>query len=348
VDISDFDYDLPPSAIAQEPLPERDASRLLVLDRTTGRRTHRTFRDLPDLLDPGDLLVVNRSRVLPARLQGQRPGGGAAEILLVRPQGKGVWDALLRPGRRLKAGTRIVLGEGFEATVGDEVGVQENAGAPLRRVHLQSASGDPDDAIERLGKVPLPPYIRRPQAPADRDRYQTIYAREGGSVAAPTAGLHLSPTLLGRLDRKGVHRAEVVLHVGPGTFQPVKVRRVADHHVAPEAFILPRETEQAINDAQNRGRRVVAVGTTTTRVLETSAFADGTVSASAGETSLVIVPGFSFRVVTALVTNFHLPRSSLLLLVAAFAGRPSILEAYADAVATGYRFYSYGDAMLIL
>jgi S-adenosylmethionine:tRNA ribosyltransferase-isomerase len=348
VDIAAFDYDLPTAAIAQEPLTERDASRLLVLDRTTGRRKHYTFRDLPDLLDPGDLLVLNRSRVLPARLRGHRPGGGSAEILLVRSHGGGVWDALVRPGRRLKAGARVVLGQGFEATLEESVGPRESAGAPLRRVRLRSATGDPDAAIEACGSVPLPPYIRRPEEPADRERYQTIYAREPGSVAAPTAGLHFSPALLGRLDQKGILCSEVLLHVGPGTFQPVKARRIEDHRVAPELFVLPAQTAEAVGEARRRGRRVVAVGTTTTRVLETAAVVDGAVAAGAGETSLVIVPGFPFRVVTALVTNFHLPRSSLLLLVAAFAGRRAILDAYAEAVAGGYRFYSYGDAMLIL
>jgi S-adenosylmethionine:tRNA ribosyltransferase-isomerase len=320
----------------------------LVLDRATGHRTHHTFRDLPDLLDPGDVLVVNRSRVLPARLRGRRSGGGAAEILLVRSHGGGNWDALVRPGRRLKSGTEVVLGTGLEATVLGVVDPGESAGGALRRVHLRSEDGDPDGAIERFGAVPLPPYIRRPDDPADRDRYQTIYARETGSVAAPTAGLHFTPALLDRLDRRGVRRCEVLLHVGPGTFQPVKSRRVEDHRVPPEPFRLPPETAQAVGEARLRGRRVVAVGTTSTRVLETQAGPDGTVSAGAGETALVIAPGFPFHVVDALVTNFHLPRSSLLLLVAAFASRQSILDAYAEAIAAGYRFYSYGDAMLIL
>ena len=348
MDIADFDFDLPPSAIAQEPLPEREASRLMVLDRASGRRTHHAFRDLPDLLDRGDLLVLNRSRVLKARLLGRRPGGGAAEVLLVRSHGGGDWDALVRPGRRLKANTRIALGEGFDATVLGVVGSGEGAGAALRRVHLRSADGDPDGAIERLGQVPLPPYIRRPPEPADRDRYQTVYAREHGSVAAPTAGLHFSPALLDRLGRQGIQRAEVLLHVGPGTFQPVKTPRVEDHQVPPEPFALPAETAHAVHEARLRGRRVVAVGTTSARVLETQALPDRTVGAGHGDTSLVIAPGFPFRVVDALVTNFHLPRSSLLLLVAAFAGRRTILDAYAEALTAGYRFYSYGDAMLIL
>jgi S-adenosylmethionine:tRNA ribosyltransferase-isomerase len=347
VDISAFDYDLPSSAIAQEPLPERDASRLLVLDRGTGHISHRTFRDLPDLLEPDDLLVTNRSRVIPARLCGRRPGGGLAEILLVRSRGGGEWDALVKPGRRLKTGTRVDLGEGLEATVGPSLAPSDHPLAPLRRVLLQSADGDVDAALRRVGRVPLPPYIRRDAAPEDLDRYQTIYAREAGSVAAPTAGLHFSAAVLDRLGQRGVRHAEVVLHVGPGTFQPVKVQRVEDHRVAPEPYLLPPETAEAIAEVRRRKGRVVAVGTTTTRVLEASAQADGTVSAGEGETSLVIIPGVPFRVVNALVTNFHLPRSSLLLLVAAFAGRESVLAAYAQALARGYRFYSYGDAMLI-
>ena len=348
MDTADFDYELPPAAIAQEPLRERDASRLLVLDRATGRRWHRTFRDLPDLLDPGDLLVLNRSRVWPARLRGRRPGGGEAEILLVRSHGAGEWDALVRPGRRLKAGSRVVMSADFDVTVGEAVGPPEGPGAPLRRVHLRSRDGDPDAAIERLGRVPLPPYINRPDTPSDRERYQTIYASEPGSVAAPTAGLHFSQALLDRLDRKGVKRAHVVLHVGPGTFQPVKVERVEDHKVAAEWFVVPEETATAIRQARRDGLRVVAVGTTTTRALETAAIPERIVSARTGETSLVIVPGYGFRVVDALISNFHLPRSSLLLLAAAFAGRQELLAAYAEAITHGYRFYSYGDAMLIL
>jgi S-adenosylmethionine:tRNA ribosyltransferase-isomerase len=347
VDIADFDYDLPSSAVAQEPLPERDLSRLLVLDRATGRLSHHGFRDLPDLLEPGDLLVLNRSRVLPARLIGQRPGGGAAEILLVRAHGDGAWDALVRPGRRLAAGSRVILGEGFEATIGDALPREENEGAPLRRVELRSAAGDPDAALDRLGHVPLPPYIRRSDRPSDRDRYQTVYARERGSVAAPTAGLHFSPPLLDRLDRRGIRRSDVLLHVGPGTFQPVKTRRVEDHRVPPEPFLLPEATAHDVQETRRLGKRVVAVGTTTTRVLETCA-RDRIVEAREGETDLVIVPGFNFRVVDALITNFHLPRSSLLLLVSAFAGRTILLDAYADAIRHGYRFYSYGDAMLIV
>jgi S-adenosylmethionine:tRNA ribosyltransferase-isomerase len=348
VDISDFDYDLPPSAIAQAPLPERDASRLLVLDRVTGQRTHRMFRDLPDLLAPGDLLVTNRSRVAPARLCGHRVGGGVAELLLVRSRGGGVFEALVKPGRRLKAGSRVLLADGLEATVGGSLAPPDSLLAPLRLVTLQAADGDLDGALDRAGRVPLPPYIKREASLEDRERYQTVYAREAGSVAAPTAGLHFSNAILARLEDRGILRSEVLLHVGPGTFQPVKVQRIEEHRVAPEPFLLPTETARAVNNARHAGRRIVAVGTTTARVLETSVLADGTVAPGNGETALVIVPGFTFRVVSTLVTNFHLPRSSLLLLAAAFAGRKPVLDAYAEAITRGYRFYSYGDAMLIL
>jgi S-adenosylmethionine:tRNA ribosyltransferase-isomerase len=357
VHISLFDYELPPERIAQEPLPERDGSRLLVLDRTTGAVHHQAFRDLPQLLNPGDLLVVNRSRVFPARLLGQRAGGGEAEVLLVRDLGDGTWDALVRPGRRLRPGATVHVPP--DLTIVIEPPPRDPAApapkgaprpaprAPLKRVRLHAQSGDVAEALERLGHTPLPPYIRRPAAPADRERYQTVFAREAGSVAAPTAGLHFSPTLLAELAARGIERAEIVLHVGPGTFRPVEVERVEDHRVDPEPYAIPPETALAIARARARGRRVVAVGTTATRALETAAGPDGAVAAGGGETALVIVPGRPFRTVDALVTNFHLPRSSLLLLVAAFAGRERVLAAYAAAVHERYRFYSYGDAMLI-
>jgi S-adenosylmethionine:tRNA ribosyltransferase-isomerase len=342
--ISDFDYELPPELIAQEPLPERDASRLLVLDRRSGEMSHRAFAELPDLLAVGDLLVVNRSRVIPARLLGRRAKGGEAEILLVRDRGEGRWEAMVRPGRHLRPGQRVTIDEDLSVMVESE-SLDESG---RRQVRLLSKRRDIEAAVERCGHTPLPPYIRRPDRPADRERYQTVYAREGGSVAAPTAGLHFTEALLTRLREKGVERAEVVLHVGPGTFQPVKAARVEDHRVAPEAYAVPRETAVAVESARARGGRVVAVGTTTVRTLESAAGSDGTVAAGEGETSLVIVPGHRFRALDALLTNFHLPRSSLLLLVAAFAGREAVLRAYAEAVRLRYRFYSYGDAMLII
>jgi S-adenosylmethionine:tRNA ribosyltransferase-isomerase len=342
--ISDYDYDLPPDRIAQEPWAERDASRLFVLDRTTGERRHHLFRDLPDLLRAGDLLVVNRSRVFPARLLGARPGGGEAEVLLLRDLGGDTWDALVRPARRLRPGVRIRFDDALEA----EMLASPPHPDGRRRLRLHAGPDGVARELDRLGHVPLPPYIHRPDRPEDRARYQTVYARESGSVAAPTAGLHFTPELLDRLQARGIERAEVILHVGPGTFRPVQVDDVREHTVPAEPYVLPAEAADAIARARARGGRVVAVGTTTTRVLESQAHADGAVAAGEGETDLVIVPGFRFRAVDSLVTNFHLPRSSLLLLVAGFAGRERILDAYAQAVREGYRFYSYGDAMLLL
>jgi|OpeIllAssembly_1097287.scaffolds.fasta_scaffold18716_2 S-adenosylmethionine:tRNA ribosyltransferase-isomerase len=342
-EIGAYDYPLPPELIAQEPPAERDASRLLVLDRTTGAVAHRTFADLPELLQPGDLLVTNRSRVFPARLLGRREGGGAAEVLLVRRREADVWEAMVRPGRRLREGAVVVIAPGFEARIEGPP-----PPPPLRRVRLLHHDLDPEAAVERHGHVPLPPYIRRADTRADLDRYQTVYAREAGSVAAPTAGLHFTPELLDRLSARGVERAELILHVGPGTFRPVEASDVREHRVGPELFTIPEETAAAVDRARAAGRRLVAVGTTTTRALESALDASGRVRAGDGETDLVIVPGFRFRAVAALVTNFHLPRSSLLLLVSAFAGRERVLAAYADAVGHRYRFYSYGDAMLVV
>jgi S-adenosylmethionine:tRNA ribosyltransferase-isomerase len=342
--IADFDYELPPELIAQEPLPERDASRLLVLDRQSGETSHRAFAELPDLLAAGDLLVVNRSRVIPARLLGRRASGGEAEILLVRDRGEGRWEAMVRPGRHLRPGQRVTIDDDLSVMVESEA-LDESG---RRHVRLLSKRRDIDAAVERSGHTPLPPYIRRPDRPADRERYQTVYARESGSVAAPTAGLHFTAPLLARLEGRGVERAEVVLHVGPGTFQPLKVARVEDHRVGAEPYTVPPETAAAVGKTRVRGGRVVAVGTTTVRTLESATASDGTVAAGQGETGLVIVPGHRFRAVDVLLTNFHLPRSSLLVLVAAFAGREAVLRAYAEAVRLRYRFYSYGDAMLII
>jgi S-adenosylmethionine:tRNA ribosyltransferase-isomerase len=343
--IDAYDYDLPPDLIAQEPLADRSASRLLVLHRASGALTHRTFQDLPELLTPGDLLVVNRSRVLPARLLGTRPEGGKAEALLVRRRGPDLWDALLRPGRRLRPGAVVNVAPGFQIRV---EGRASTTTGPLRRVRLLSGEEASDQAIERHGHVPLPPYIRRADGPADRERYQTVFAREAGSVAAPTAGLHFTPPLLGELTRKGVETVEVVLHVGPGTFRPVEVDDVRQHRVDPELYTIPGDTAAAVTRARAERRRIVAVGTTSTRTLEAALDPDGCLPAGDGETDLVITPGYRFRAIEALVTNFHLPRSSLLLLVSAFAGRQRILDTYAEAVRRRYRFYSYGDASLIL
>jgi S-adenosylmethionine:tRNA ribosyltransferase-isomerase len=312
-----------------------------VLDRGPGVIRHHVFRDLPSLLRPGDLVVVNRSRVFPARLLASRPGGGGAEVLLLRPRGADVWEALVRPGRRLRAGARVRVGESLEVEILESTGLGD--GRRLVRLLGEDVTAE----LERLGHVPLPPYIRRADRPEDRSRYQTVYARESGSVAAPTAGLHFTPAVLEALAARGIARADVVLHVGPGTFRPVQVEEVSEHAVPPEPYRVPEETAAAIARTRARGGRVVAVGTTTTRVLEDRARGKGEVTPGEGETTLTITPGFSFRVVDALVTNFHLPRSSLLLLACAFAGRDHLLGAYAEAVRQGYRFYSYGDAMLV-
>jgi S-adenosylmethionine:tRNA ribosyltransferase-isomerase len=316
--IDAYDYELPQELIAQEPLSDRASSKLLVLDRSSGDVRHRVFADLPDLLSPGDLLVTNRSRVFPARLLGRRAGGGEAEILLVREREPDLWEAMVRPGRRLRPGALVEIAPAFHVRIeGDSAtpGTESAAKGPMRAVRLVSDELDPREAIERH---------------------------------APTAGLHFTPHLLGRLEAQGVARAELVLHVGPGTFRPVEVDDVREHRVDAERFTIPARTAAAINRARGEGRRVVAVGTTTTRVLESAVGEDGTVSVGDEETDLVIVPGHRFGVVDALVTNFHLPRSSLLLLVSAFAGRKKALAAYAEAVRLGYRFYSYGDAMLIV
>ena len=341
--IADFDYDLPPSSIAQEAVEPRDQARLMRLPRPEGPPTDHVFRDLPRLLRPGDLLVVNRSRVFPARLLGRREGGGGAEVFLLRDLGDDRWQALVRPGRRLRPGARVTVDPGLTVVVESAAVGPEGR----RIVQLRAEAGSVEAALERAGHVPLPPYIRRPDRPEDRARYQTVFAREKGSVAAPTAGLHFTPALLEALSAAGIRIAEVVLHVGPGTFRPVTAEEVEEHHLEAEPFVVPEETANAIAATRAAGGRVVAVGTTVVRTLEAAARDDGLVPAGAGETALVVRPGFTFRVVDALVTNFHLPRSSLLLLVAAFAGRERVLGAYAEAVRRGYRFYSYGDAMLL-
>ncbi len=347
MDVSAFDYELPESLIAQHPVP-RGTSRLLVLDRASGRRVHATIADLPAHLAPGDLLVVNDTRVFPARLLGRRdPSGGAVECLLLERVGPDRWDALVHPGQKLRVGSRVVF-EGPGVRLRGEMLERRFFGRRLVRLTVEDGP-DLETAIEQIGHVPLPPYIRRPDLPEDRERYQTVYARVPGSVAAPTAGLHFTEALLAAIDARGVERTAVTLHVGYGTFKPVRVERVEDHTVDPEAFDISEGAARAINRALDEGRRVVAVGTTTTRALETAVrLGGGRVRPGAARTDLFIYPGFDFRVVGALLTNFHLPRSSLLMLVAAFAGRERVLEAYREAVERRYRFYSYGDAMLVV
>jgi S-adenosylmethionine:tRNA ribosyltransferase-isomerase len=336
-----YDYALPPERIAQEPAPERDGARLLVVERRGDGRAHRAIRDLPSLLDPGDLLVVNTTRVLPARLRGHKTTGGRAEALILGEGAlPGTWRALLRIGKRQRVGVKLRFERGEVARDAELVAV--DAGGEVTLAFADGAS--PYD----VGEPPLPPYIARPEArPDDFARYQTVFAREPGSVAAPTAGLHLSEALLAALAARGVARAEVVLHVGAGTFRPVTAEALRARRLHPERFELPEATADAIRSTRARGGRVVAVGTTSARVLESCARDDGTVTPRSGQTELFLAPGDRFRAVDALLTNFHLPRSSLLLLVAAFAGRERVLAAYAEALVSGYRFYSYGDAMLL-
>ena len=344
--LSEFDYQLPDELIAQEAARERDASRLLRVDRSTGARSHHTVTELPELLAPGDLLVVNDTRVVPARLLGRRhPSGGAVECLLLgRIQGDR-WDALVHPGQKLRPGARARFeGDGHLL----EMEVLERRFHGRRTIRLTSAAGSVDAAIDALGHVPLPPYIKRPDRTADRERYQTVYAAARGSVAAPTAGLHFTRALLDRLADRGVERCSVTLHVGYGTFEPVRAEAVEDHRVAAERYCVPAATAEAINRARRDGRRVIAVGTTTTRTLEAAVRCGDPLRPAEGATDLTIAGDFDFRVVDGLLTNFHLPRSSLLLLVAAFTGRERILAAYREAVERRYRFYSFGDAMLIL
>jgi len=340
--LADYDYALPPGHIAQHPLPERDAARLLVL-RRNGARAHRVIRDLPALLRPGDLLVVNATRVLPARLRGRKISGGAAEALLLGPaqtETEAVcFEALLRTRGRLRVGQKLRF-EGNGRSAEAEIAALPGDG----RVRLSFAAGTTPHA---LGEMPLPPYIRRPRAEAaDAARYQTVFARAPGSVAAPTAGLHLSETLLAALRARGIGIAELVLHVGIGTFRPLRPAQLAQGRLHAERFELPASTAAQVNETRRSGGRVIAVGTTSARVLESCAV-DGGVAARSGETSLFLRPGSRFRVCDALLTNFHLPRSSLLMLVCAFAGREPVLAAYAAAIRRGYRFYSYGDAMLL-
>lgn len=349
--VDEFDYELPAHLIAQEPVEPRDASRLLVLRRGDGGMEHRTFRDLPRFLNPGDCLVLNDTRVSSVRLIGRRAGGGEGEFFLLRRVeadglGSSTWEALVRPGRRLPPGARVTFGEG-DAGLSGEVVSRLPAGGAIVRL---AGAPDPDTLIARLGRVPLPPYIRR--EPPDPERYQTVYARADGSAAAPTAGLHFTPGLLGAIEGAGVTLARVTLHVGPGTFRPVKTERTEDHSLHAEYYRVPAETVAAMERARRRGGRVVAVGTTVARALEQAAL-----SGCEGWTGIFIYPGFDFRAVDVLVTNFHLPRSTLLMLVSAFAGaggrdllagRDLILSAYRAAIGHGYRFFSFGDAMLIL
>ncbi|MBA3034159.1 MAG: tRNA preQ1(34) S-adenosylmethionine ribosyltransferase-isomerase QueA [Gammaproteobacteria bacterium] len=337
--LDDFDYVLPPECIAQAPLAERSASRLLVMK--DGTLDDRGFTDLPDFLAPGDLIVMNDTRVMHARLYGQKATGGQVEVLVERMTAEDEVLAQVRASKPPKAGSWLRLEDAFDAEV---------IGREGEFYRLRFHSNEPGNAvelIERYGKLPLPPYIERQAANADEERYQTVYARERGSVAAPTAGLHFDAPLLERLRARGVGIAYVTLHVGAGTFQPVRVQDLAQHHMHVERYVLPQATADAIAATQQRGGRIVAIGTTTLRTLESVVNADGSLKVGAGETALFVTPGYRFCVADLLITNFHLPKSTLLMLVSAFGGTENIRAAYAHAIDSGYRFFSYGDAMLI-
>ena len=335
----DFWYDLPEELIAQTPLERRDSSRLLVLDRRTGALEHRHFYDIIDYLNPGDCLVMNDSRVLPARLLGQRPTGGAVEVLLLRDLGGGAWECLVKPGRKMQQGQAVSFGDGaLTATVTQ---VQED-GNRVVQFHYQ---GIFLEILERLGKMPLPPYIQ--EELQDQERYQTVYSRSLGSAAAPTAGLHFTRELLDRIRQKGISEAFVTLHVGLGTFRPVKEEEITDHIMHSEWYTMDADTAELINSTRAAGGKIWAVGTTATRTLETIAAEDGSVRAQSGWTDIFIYPGYRFKVVDHLVTNFHLPESTLMMLISAFATREQVMNAYQQAVQQEYRFFSFGDSMLL-
>ena len=359
--VSEFDYRLPEELIAQEPLAARAASRMLHLDRRSGEMQDRSFGDFPEMLRPGDLVVFNNTRVFPARLYGWRSGAkaqplsaanpasrdflqGRIEVLLTKQisQEPNEWECLVRPGRKIGVGERLFFGEQRE--LGAEVVDRGTFGE--RRIRFKPVTNF-FELIEKLGHVPLPPYISREDRKTDRDRYQTVYARERGSVAAPTAGLHFTLEILSQMHQRGVESAEITLHVGLGTFQPVRVEKVEEHKLHPETFSISTAAAEKVNTALRDGRRVIAVGTTTVRTLEYAAKNSGQVQAGRGEADLFIYPGFNFQVVSALLTNFHLPQSTLLMLVCGFGGKENVLRAYQHAVAEHYRFYSYGDCMLV-
>jgi S-adenosylmethionine:tRNA ribosyltransferase-isomerase len=347
--LSEFDYDLPEELIAQRPLEQRDASRMLVLDRATQKYQDSRFELLPNYVRPGDVVIVNNTRVFPARLIGQRePSGGRVELLLIREIETGVWEALARPAQRLKSGARIRFGDtGLRA----EVLETSQKGFRILRFEADSAAHETvETLLNQLGETPLPHYIQRPAGTSleDNERYQTVFASQKGAIAAPTAGLHFTPEIISALQAKGARLVEITLHVGYGTFEPVRVDLIEEHRVAAELFQISDETAAVVNESRARGERIIAVGTTTTRALEAAANPSGVIVAGAGETELTITPGHKFRVVDALLTNFHLPRSSLLLLLAAFAGTDFTLAAYRHAVAERYRFYSYGDCMFVM
>ena len=336
---SDFYFDLPEELIAQTPLERRDSSRLLHLDKVTGELAHRHFYDLLDYLREGDCMIFNDSRVLPARLIGARPTGGSVELVLLRDLGEGRWECLSRPGRKTKPGTELLFGNGeLKATV-------EQVAEGGNRIVRFDYEGIFLEVLERLGKMPLPPYIK--EELQDSERYQTVYSREIGSAAAPTAGLHFTKELMDKIAAKGVKLCYVTLHVGLGTFRPVKAEEIEDHEMHSEFCVIPEETARIVSETKKQGGRVIAVGTTSCRTLESFAREDGSLPAASGWTNIFIYPGYTFKCVDALVTNFHLPESTLIMLVSALAGREHVLHAYEEAVKERYRFFSFGDAMFI-
>lgn len=341
MDVRDFYYDLPEELIAQDPLEKRSNSRLMVLDKESGDVTHRHFYDIKEYLQPGDCLVINNTKVIPARLYGEREEtGGKIEILLLKRRSDDVWETLVKPGKKAKIGTRLCFGDGL--LQGEVIDIVDEG----NRLIQFSYEGIFEEILDQLGQMPLPPYITHELK--DKNRYQTVYAKYDGSAAAPTAGLHFTEELLQEIRQMGVTIAEVTLHVGLGTFRPVKVENVQDHHMHSEFFQISEETATQINQARAGGHRVISVGTTSTRTLESAAEADGTLRAKSGWTDIFIYPGYEFKVIDGLITNFHLPESTLVMLVSALAGREHVMAAYEEAVRQKYRFFSFGDAMLIL
>ena len=340
MDLRDFNYDLPEELIAQDPLEDRSSSRLMVLHKDTGRIEHKIFRNIIDYLNPGDCLVINDTKVIPARLMGVKEDTGAAiEVLLLKRNADDVWECLVKPGKKARTGARIVFGEGL--LVGEIVDVIED-GNRMIKFHYE---GIFEEILDKLGQMPLPPYITHKLQ--DKNRYQTVYARNEGSAAAPTAGLHFTKELLDEIKEKGVNVVSITLHVGLGTFRPVKVDKIEEHHMHTESYNISKEAADTINRTRAAGGRVIAVGTTSCRTLESAAADDGTIPAISGDTDIFIYPGYKFKAIDCLITNFHLPESTLIMLVSALAGRDNIMNAYETAVKERYRFFSFGDAMFI-
>ncbi len=338
---SDFYYDLPEELIAQDPLLDRSSSKLMMLDRESGEIEHHIFHDIIDYLNPDDCLVLNNTKVIPARLIGAKEGtGGKVEVLLLTRKSDSVWECLVKPGKKMRVGSRVVFGEGL--LVGEVTEVIDDGNRHIRFEY----EGIFEEILDQLGQMPLPPYITHQLQ--DKNRYQTVYAKLEGSAAAPTAGLHWTPELLERVKAKGVRIAEVTLHVGLGTFRPVKVEDVTNHHMHSEFYMITQEAADIINETKKRGGRVICTGTTSCRTIESAAAEDGTLSACSGWTEIFIYPGYQFKVMDALITNFHLPESTLVMLVSAFAGKEHVMHAYEEAVKDRYRFFSFGDAMLII